>query len=143
MSQEKDGLFGMIDDIGGEARLIVFEERDAIFARDIFCGYDDELVPWNCRIEMDGADFSACDGAAHGHTVERIGKGDVVSVEGFTRDFLAAFFPGDRFADDWMSHRGGLNRPFCLVYLPRHGRRATRLHAAAESSEFGVPISAA
>jgi hypothetical protein len=66
VSEQDDRLFGVIDEIGGEARLIIFEERDAIFAGDVFCGYDDKLVPWNCRIEMDGADFSACDGTAPG-----------------------------------------------------------------------------
>ena len=47
MGQQQDRLLGMIDVAIREARLIVFDQSDAIFAGNVFRGDDDKFIPVN------------------------------------------------------------------------------------------------
>ena len=51
MRQQHDGLFRMVDAIGGQARLVVEDERDAVGAGNVSRGDDDEVGPGDVRLE--------------------------------------------------------------------------------------------
>ena len=70
MSEQEKWLFGMIDDAIGEARLIIFDEGDAIFSGDVRGRDDYEFVPINAGAEGDLFDFAAGNAAANGGAVE-------------------------------------------------------------------------
>ena len=59
MREEYDGLFGMIHEFVREAGLIVDDQRDAVFAGNVFCGDDGEFGPGNAGTEMHAADAAA------------------------------------------------------------------------------------
>ena len=97
---EHDRLFGVIDDVGGEIRLIVDDELDAVLARDVGRGDDDELVPGDGGIERD-ADVMRPRGdrAAHGDAVQHPCRRQIVDVERLAGDLGAAFLAPDGPAD--------------------------------------------
>ena len=53
--QQHDRLFGVVDAIGRQARLIVDDEGDAIDAGNVSGRDDDEVGPGNVRPELDVA----------------------------------------------------------------------------------------
>ena len=59
MRQQHDRFFRMIDDFVGEIRLIVEDQRDVVFAGNVFGGDDGELVPGNVAFERDVLDSPA------------------------------------------------------------------------------------
>src|SRR5437868_6356183 len=121
MSEQHDWLFGMVNNLVGQVRLIVEYQRDVVFAGDIFDGDDREFIPRNevsttCRsrwlvwamastgsglrlFERNILDAPARGRAAHGHAVQHAVKLQIVDVERRTGNFLAAFFAGNGFAD--------------------------------------------
>jgi hypothetical protein len=115
VSEEKNGLFGMIDDAIGQAGLIVFDEGDAIRAGDVFVGDDDEFVPIDAGAEGDGFYFAAGDAATDGGAVEHAGEGEVVDVAGFAGNFAAAFPAGDGDADDGIGFHADSRRAQTLA----------------------------
>ena len=115
MSEEKNGLFGMIDDAIGEAGLIVFDESDAICAGNIFRGDDDKFVPVDAGAEGNGFYFAARDAAADGGAVKHAGQSHVIDVAGFAGDFSAAFHAGDGDADDGIGFHADSGRAQTLA----------------------------
>src|SRR5882672_6392748 len=70
VSQQYDRLFGVVDELVREARLIVRDRGNFIFAGNIFGGDDRELTPGDSAAIADAADASSRDTAAHGHAVD-------------------------------------------------------------------------
>jgi hypothetical protein len=70
----------MIDELRGEIRLIVEDQRDVVCARDVFRRDDGEFMPWNIARERDVLDTAACGRAAHGCAVQHAGKRQVVDI---------------------------------------------------------------
>ena len=112
----------MIDQAIGETRLIVFDERDAIFSEDVRGRDDYEFVPINAGAEGDCFDFAAWNAAANGGSMEHVRQNHVVDVARLSRNFGAAFHARDRGADNrgvFHSNRG-ISRSFaglCLLAL--------------------------
>ena len=106
VGEENDGLFGMIDKLGGQTGLVVNQERDAIFPRDILGGDDREFAPGNVAFVMNPANAAARGRAANGHAVKHAGKRDIVHVAGPACNFLAALFAGNGFSDNAGLHPG-------------------------------------
>ena len=100
MRKQNDRFFRVINDAVCQARLIVEDERDAVFAGNVFGGYDDEFGPVDFRGEGDFADGAARGFAADGSAVQHAGEAHVVNVEGGSGDFVAALFAWDVGADD-------------------------------------------
>src|SRR2546423_1039442 len=122
MSEQNDWLFRMIDDLVGEIRLVVENQRDIVLARNIFGSNDREFVPRNevsttCGsgwliwpitstgssgrlIERNVLDASTSDRAAHRHAMQHAFEFYVVDIECLAGDFLPAFFAGDGFTDE-------------------------------------------
>ena len=69
MCQKQNRLFGVIHGFGGEARLVIQNQRDAILSWNIFRRYDDKFVPVDARIKRNLSDLSARYVAAHGCAV--------------------------------------------------------------------------
>ncbi len=51
MGQQHDWLFRVIDDFVGEIRLVVENQRDVVFAGNVFRRDDGEFVPGNVAFE--------------------------------------------------------------------------------------------
>ena len=74
MSEEKNRLFGMIDDAVRETGLIVFDKRDAIAAGNIAARDDDKFAPIHAGTEGDLLDFAAGDAAANSGAEKHAGR---------------------------------------------------------------------
>src|SRR5580704_6227335 len=99
----------MIDQAIRETRLIVFNEGDAIFSRDIPWSYDYEFVPVDSCAEGKIFDFAASNVAAHGRAVEHARQNHVVHIARVSGDFVAPFHAGNGGTDDgsvFHSNRG-------------------------------------
>ena len=132
----------MVDEFRGEAGLIVFDQRDFVFAGNIGGGDDREFVPRNAVAKADAADAPSRDAAAHGHAVQHFRKGEVVHVPGAARHFFPALFAGDGMSKEFFFHI--LPRFFASLCSARlqAGTRLTcdaRLKAGATNSDFQVP----
>ena len=108
MRQQDDRFFGMVDEFGGEAGLIVHDQRDFVLAGNVGGRDDREFVPGNAVAVANAADAPARDAAAHGHAVDHVRKGEVVHVLGAAGDFFAPLFPQD-----------GMSKEFFFHILPR------------------------
>ena len=92
-------LFGMIDDAGGEVRLIVDDQLHEISARDVGGGDDDELVPGDGGIEADVLDPPARDRTSDGDAMQHPRRRHIVDVQSLPGDLGAPFFAQDGPAD--------------------------------------------
>ena len=99
VGHQNDRLLRVIDDVGGEIRLIVRDERDTIDTRDVGGGDDGELIPRDRRVEADLADPAARDGAPDRDAVEHTGRRDVVDVQRLAGDLRSTFLAARRSAD--------------------------------------------
>ena len=81
----------MIHKLGGEARLVVQNQRDAVLSRNVLGGYDDIFIPVDARTKMDLFDFAARDGATYGRAVKHAGQSHVIHVTRRSSDFVPAF----------------------------------------------------
>src|SRR5439155_1668194 len=70
MCQKQKRLFGMIHCFGGQARLVVQDQGDAVFPRNVFGCYQDKLVPRNARIKANLSDLSPRYVATYGCAVK-------------------------------------------------------------------------
>ena len=95
-------------DFGGEAGLIVLDQRNFVFAGNVGGGDDRELIPRNAVAETDAADASSRDVAAHGDAVEHVRNGKVVHIAGAARHFLAALFADDGMSKEFFFHRSAV-----------------------------------
>ncbi len=80
MREQQNRFFGVIDHSVGQAGLVVDQQRDTVFARDILCLDDGELVPGNAISEMNAANSPAGNRAANRDAVQHVGKCQVVDV---------------------------------------------------------------
>jgi len=134
--QKEDRLLGMIDLFDGQAGLIVFNQRNAVFPGYILRGDHDKFLPIYGRVKVDPFDPASRDAAAHGCAKEHSRQNHIVDILGFSRDFTAPFQASHRRADDAsLVHRekdGALrsagysrprgppgNSPFSNIALPR------------------------
>ena len=90
--------------------LIVEDHPDMVLAGNVECSDDREFTPVDTRIEMNGADFAARNGAAHGSAVPHAFKFEIVKILRAPEQFVHALFAGDRSANDaccrGRTHRG-------------------------------------
>ena len=100
VSEEENGLFGVVDVGDGEAGMVFGEVDDGVFAGDVGGGDYGVLVPGDGWVEGDGGDAAAGNGAADGGSEPHVGEGDVVDVLGAAEYFGCAFFTHRRLADD-------------------------------------------
>src|ERR1700722_2465243 len=98
MREQHDRFFGMVDYFRGKAGLVMFDQCDFVLAGDVGGGDDREFAPRNAIAEVDAADASSRDTAAHGHTVQHVREGEVVHIAG-----AAGYLFPTLFADDGMS----------------------------------------
>src|SRR5258708_2738678 len=125
MREQHNRLLRVIYNVGGEARLVMQDERDFIGPGlgNIARRDDGELIPWNAFTVTDCLDVSARHGTADGGSMEHPGHGDVVDVACTSGDFLDAFFSRNGAADQWLGH---FSIRFYLALLPIRGRPAAR-----------------
>src|SRR3989440_2150923 len=100
MREQNDWLFRMIHNFVGQVRLIVENQRDVVFAWDVFGRNDREFVPGQVAFERNVLDASTWNRAAHSHAVQHPVELQIINVERRTGDFLAAFFAGDCFTNE-------------------------------------------
>src|SRR6266702_3909378 len=87
MGEQQDGLVGVIDVVDGETGVVLGEVDDGVLARNVGGGDDSELVPGDGRVEGDGGDAAAGDGAADGGSEPHTRQAEVVDVFGLAEDF--------------------------------------------------------
>ena len=102
MSKKQNRLFRVIHRTGGEARLIVQNQGDTVFPRDVSRGNNNIFVPDNVRAKSDFSNFAARDGAAHGCAVKHSGQNHVIDVARRSGDFVPTFLARHRCPDDVM-----------------------------------------
>ena len=112
MREQHDWFFGMINTTVRKARLIINNQRDAVFAGDVSCLDYRKFIPWDTGLEMDVCDSPSCDGASDSSSVDHSRKRQVVDVFRPASDLIAAFFA-----------QGGAANKFC--HLRRQARGAT------------------
>ena len=100
MGEQHDRLFGVIDDVVGQAGLVVQDERDAIGRGDVARGDDGELVPGKAALEADAANASARDRTPDGDAVQEARHRQVVHVARLAGDLRAAFFAWNRLTNE-------------------------------------------
>ncbi len=100
MSQQQNGLLGMIHQFVCKARLIIADQRDAVLARNIFRGDDYEFIPRDAGTERDLLDPSAGNLAVNGRSEEHVGQYHVVDVLRPSSHLVAPFLARNRLADD-------------------------------------------
>ncbi len=100
MRQKQNRLFGVIHGLGGQARLIVQNQSDAVFPRNVFGGDNNILVPGNGRVKIDLFNFATGNCAAHGCAVKHAGQNHVVDIARRSGDFVPAFFARHRGPND-------------------------------------------
>src|SRR5262249_27300577 len=105
MSQQDDGLLGMVDNPIGQAWLIVHDQGDAVPAGNVFRGNNDELVPGDFGRETDVCNPSAWNLAAHSGAVEHTGQDYVIDVLRLSGNFISPFLAWDRSTDDGIALR--------------------------------------
>src|ERR1700733_12506998 len=97
----------MVHPITRQARLIVSDERDAIFPGNILGRYDYKLLPGDAGAEPDLLDSAAGNLAANRRAIDHIGQSHIVDVPSFSGYFVAALLARNRRADDaLMVHDG-------------------------------------
>src|SRR6266516_668931 len=112
MGQKNYWLFRMVYYLVGEVRLIVQDQRHIVLARNVFRCNDREFIPGNVAFERDVLDFSVGHRAADSDSVQDIRERQVIDIQSLASDFPAAFFAGNRFADDAGGHA------FTLLHKP-------------------------
>src|ERR1700733_10037993 len=90
----------MVDESAREARLIVPDQRDTIFSRNIFCSNDHEFVPLNAGREGDFLDAAARNAAAHRRPEEHVRQNHIVDVARPSGYLVAPFLARNRAADN-------------------------------------------
>src|SRR5262249_8515965 len=106
MRKKYDRLFWMVDGFFRKAGLIFDEQRNAVLGRDIFRGYNSDVVPGDAALKMDMANAATGQWAAHGNAEQHSGKYEIVYIARLTRDLLASFFARHRRTDDtWFQAR--------------------------------------
>ncbi len=90
--EQDDWLFRVVDELAGKIWLIQQDERDAVFARNVFRRHDDEFVPGDVALKGDVLDAATRARAADGRAVEHLREVQIVYIARLPRDFIAAFF---------------------------------------------------
>src|SRR5271156_6301336 len=98
----------MIDELARQAGLILSDQRDAIFPKNIFRRYDHKFIPGNSRTECDFCDSAPRNAAANRCSKERIRQNHVVDVLRSPSYLVASLFAWDRIADDAIAIHSGL-----------------------------------
>src|SRR6267143_5777459 len=104
VSQQYDRLLGVVYELVREARLIVRDRGNFIFAWNILGGDDRELAPGDSVAIADAADASSRDTTAHGHAVDHSRKGEVIHILGAAGYFDPPFFPDDGMPNFFFFH---------------------------------------
>ena len=120
MGEQHDRLFSVVDDIVGQARLVVQEERDAIGRGDVARGHDGELVPGKAALEADAANASTRNGTPDGDAVQEARHCQIVHVARLAGDFRAAFFAWNGATH----HRSGHGSDPTAIYVRACNRSA-------------------
>src|SRR5258708_4955096 len=102
----------MVNEFVSQARLIVSNEGDTVFSRNIFRRDDDKLVPSDAGSEGDLSNFSAWDLTANRRTVKHTGQNHIVNVPGSSGYLVATFLARNRSTDDaFAAHGSFLTHP--------------------------------
>src|SRR5438874_7556251 len=114
-----------------EILLIVENQRDVVFTRNVSGRNDREFVPRDRSVsaacdggwllERDRLDSPARDRAAHSHAVQHPFELQIVDVERRAGNFLAAFFAGDCFANGghWTNYEYNIPKSKQTLYTYR------------------------
>ena len=98
--KQQDGFIAVVHLAVGEAGLIGKDELNVILAGNVDGGDDGELAPVDARVEVDGANEAARNGAAHRGPVPHAFALDVVDIARAAQQLVHAFFAGDGGAND-------------------------------------------
>src|SRR3984885_8471254 len=90
----------MIYQLIRQARLIVSDQRNAIFPGNIFRRYDNKFIPIDSRTECDLLDPPPWYLAANRGSEKHVGQNHIVDVAGPSGHFVAPLFSRDRVTDD-------------------------------------------
>ena len=121
--EQHDGLFRVIDAIGGQARLVVEDERDAIDAGNVSGGHDHDVRPGDARLELDALDETARNGASDRGPKKHPRQREVVDVLRPASDLGRTFAAGDRAADEghvaWPNREQEIRRSRAIFVKPK------------------------
>ena len=120
--EEQDRLLRVPDLARCEQRLVVLDQRDHVFARDVAVVGDRDALPVERGIERHARDTPARYRRANRAPVEQSGNPQVVHVLGAARDLVVALELGDRDPD-----RGGAVDGRCAPRFHRPTSRFTFL----------------
>jgi hypothetical protein len=104
MGKQEDRFFSVIHDFAGEAGLVIYNQGNAVFPRNIFCPDDRELVPGDIFSELYRLNSPAGDGAANRDAVQHVRKCEVTNILRAAGDLFPAFFSLYRFSDEVHCH---------------------------------------
>ena len=90
----------MVDEFIRQARLVVPNQRNAVFPGNIFRGNDHEFIPVNSRSERDLVDTPAGNLAANRRSEEHVWQSHVVDVLRPSGDLVPPLLTRNGLADD-------------------------------------------
>jgi hypothetical protein len=93
----------MIDHAIRKTGLIIVDERNTIFAGNVFRGNDDKLLPIDFGAEADFGDPAAGNAAANGRAEEHVRQFHVIDIASLTGDLVAPLQAGNGSTDDGSS----------------------------------------
>lgn len=100
VSQHENGFLRMIDNSIRKTGLVVGDECDRVFPRNIPRGNDHKLVPRDPVSENNLLDATSRNLAPDGRSVQHIRQSHVIDVLCVSGDFIPSFFTWNRAADD-------------------------------------------
>jgi hypothetical protein len=100
VGQQHHRFLGVVDSLVGQARLVLFEQRDGVLARDVGGGDDVEVFPRDAGVVGDAAQVATGNPAADGDPVEGASDRQIVDVDGLAGDLGDAFLARWACADD-------------------------------------------
>ena len=118
MREKHDGLLRMVDAIGGQTRLVVEDECDAIGAGNVSGGNDHEVRPGDAGLELDALDEAAGHGASDRGPNEHPRQREVVDVLRPASDLGRTFAARDGLAQQ--HGQGGDSILRCLLRAHGH-----------------------
>src|ERR1700678_79043 len=98
----------MIDDFTRQASLIISNQRNAIFPRNILRRDDHKFIPGNSRAECDLLDTAPRNAAANRCSEEHVRQNHVVDVMRSPSHLIASLFAWDRIPDNAIAVHSGL-----------------------------------
>ena len=80
MRDQQDRLFGMVHESIRQTDVIFHQVHDRVFAWNILCGDDDELIPIHAFAKLNRRDASPRNGASNRCAMQHAWQADVINV---------------------------------------------------------------